>query len=65
MNSPQVLEELRKTHAANDARGARQESRGLVALSLDDQRYALALALVQRCIRVAAITPLPPQGQVR
>jgi purine-binding chemotaxis protein CheW len=31
----------------------------LVVFSLDDQRYALALARVQRCIRVVAITPLP------
>ncbi len=33
--------------------------RPLVVFSLDDQRYALALASVQRCIRVVAITPLP------
>jgi len=31
----------------------------LVVFSLDDQRYALALARVQRAIRVVAITPLP------
>jgi len=31
----------------------------LVVFSLDDQRYALALGHVQRCIRVVAITPLP------
>jgi len=30
-----------------------------VVFSLDDQRYALDLARVQRCIRVVAITPLP------
>ncbi len=33
--------------------------RPLVVFSLDDQRYALALARVQRSIRVVAITPLP------
>ncbi len=33
--------------------------RPLVVFALDDQRYALALARVQRCIRVVAITPLP------
>jgi purine-binding chemotaxis protein CheW len=31
----------------------------LVVFSLDDQRYALALARVQRAVRVVAITPLP------
>jgi purine-binding chemotaxis protein CheW len=31
----------------------------LVVFSLDDQRYALALARVQRCIRVVAIAKLP------
>lgn len=31
----------------------------LVVFSLDDQRYALALACVQRAISVVAITPLP------
>ena len=31
----------------------------LVVFSLDDQRYALSLACVQRAIRVVAITPLP------
>ena len=31
----------------------------LVVFSLDDQRYALALTCVQRCIRVVAVTPLP------
>jgi purine-binding chemotaxis protein CheW len=31
----------------------------LVVFGLDDQRYALALACVQRSIRVVAITPLP------
>ena len=36
-----------------------RESRSLVVFSLDDQRYALDLARVQRCIRVVAITPLP------
>ena len=41
--------------------GARGEAteRPLVVFSLDDQRYALALARVQRAIRVVAITPLP------
>jgi purine-binding chemotaxis protein CheW len=33
--------------------------RHLVVFSLDDQRYALDLACVQRSIRVVAITPLP------
>jgi purine-binding chemotaxis protein CheW len=33
--------------------------RPLVVFSLDGQRYALALASVQRAIRVVAITPLP------
>ena len=33
--------------------------RPLVVFSLDDQRYALPLARVHRCIRVVAITPLP------
>ena len=33
--------------------------RPLVVFSLDDQRYALALARVLRVIRVVAITPLP------
>ena len=33
--------------------------RPLVVFSLDDQRYALALASVQRSIRVVAVTPLP------
>ena len=33
--------------------------RPLVVFSLDDQRYALALACVQRSLRVVAITPLP------
>ncbi|MBI5510730.1 MAG: purine-binding chemotaxis protein CheW [Deltaproteobacteria bacterium] len=33
--------------------------RPLVVFSLDDQRYALDLARVQRSIRVVAITPLP------
>jgi purine-binding chemotaxis protein CheW len=33
--------------------------RPLVVFSLDDQRYALPLARVKRCIRVVAITPLP------
>jgi purine-binding chemotaxis protein CheW len=31
----------------------------LVVFSLDDQRYALALARVQRAVRVVGITPLP------
>ena len=31
----------------------------LVVFLLDDQRYALSLACVQRAIRVVAITPLP------
>ena len=33
--------------------------RPLVVFSLDDQRYALDLACVQRSLRVVAITPLP------
>jgi purine-binding chemotaxis protein CheW len=33
--------------------------RPLVIFSLDDQRYALDLASVQRSIRVVAVTPLP------
>ena len=33
--------------------------RPLVVFSLDDQRYALALATVKRSLRVVAITPLP------
>lgn len=36
-----------------------RESRSLVVFSLDDQRYALDLVRVQRCIRVVAITPVP------
>ena len=36
-----------------------EAERSLVVFSLDDQRYALALARVQRSIRVVAITPLP------
>jgi len=41
--------------------GARGEAteRPLVVFSLDDQRYAVALARVQRALRVVAITPLP------
>ncbi|MCX6546386.1 MAG: chemotaxis protein CheW [Acidobacteria bacterium] len=38
---------------------APEAERSLVVFSLDDQRYALDLARVQRCIRVVAITPLP------
>jgi purine-binding chemotaxis protein CheW len=38
---------------------AEATQRPLVVFSLDDQRYALALACVQRAIRVVAITPLP------
>ena len=36
-----------------------ETGRALVVFSLDDQRYALALARVRRAIRVVAITPLP------
>jgi purine-binding chemotaxis protein CheW len=43
----------------NDAVGLEAAGRPLVVFSLDDQRYALALARVQRSIRVVAITPLP------
>jgi purine-binding chemotaxis protein CheW len=35
------------------------QAQRLVVFSLDDQRYALSLACVQRAIRVVAITPLP------
>ena len=38
---------------------AEATERPLVVFSLDDQRYALPLASVQRSIRVVAITPLP------
>jgi len=38
--------------------------RPLVVFSLDDQRYALALARVQRSIRVVAITPLPDGPEI-
>jgi len=38
---------------------AEATERPLVVFSLDDQRYALVLACVQRCLRVVAITPLP------
>ena len=43
----------------NDAVGLEATGRPLVVFSLDDQRYALALARVQRSIRVVAMTPLP------
>ncbi len=39
--------------------GVEAAQRPLVVFSLDDQRYALALPSVQRCIRVVAITKLP------
>ena len=35
------------------------QAQKLVVFILDDQRYALSLACVQRAIRVVAITPLP------
>jgi purine-binding chemotaxis protein CheW len=41
-----------------DAKGKVMEWH-LVVFSLDDQRYALDLARVQRSIRVVAVTPLP------
>jgi len=55
-----ALERDRRTMAAPLV-GARPEAaeRPLVVFSLDDQRYALALASVQRSLRVVAITPLP------
>ncbi|MGA2974810.1 MAG: chemotaxis protein CheW [Spirochaetia bacterium] len=37
----------------------RKGGQSIVVFSLDDQRYALSLACVQRAIRVVAITPLP------
>jgi purine-binding chemotaxis protein CheW len=43
----------------NDAVGLEVAGRPLVVFSLDDQRYALPLARVQRSIRVVAVTPLP------
>jgi purine-binding chemotaxis protein CheW len=43
----------------NHAVGLEATGRPLVVFSLDDQRYALALARVERSIRVVAITPLP------
>jgi purine-binding chemotaxis protein CheW len=59
---------LPREHPERDGRmmaaplvGARAEAaeRPLVVFSLDNQRYALALASVQRSLRVVAITPLP------
>ena len=46
---------------ATELAEARAEAteRPLVVFSLNDQRYALPLACVQRAIRVVAITPLP------
>jgi len=41
-----------------EARVGRTE-RPLVVFSLDNQRYALDLVRVERCLRVVAITPLP------
>lgn len=38
---------------------AEKPQRPLVVFTLDDQRYALPLARVQRSLRVVAITPLP------
>jgi purine-binding chemotaxis protein CheW len=38
--------------------------RPLVVFSLDDQRYALSLACVQRTMRVVAITPIPGQPPI-
>ncbi|MBK8596616.1 MAG: purine-binding chemotaxis protein CheW [Holophagales bacterium] len=38
--------------------------RSLVVFSLDDQRYALALACVHRCLRIVAITPLPETPEI-
>ena len=43
----------------NEAVSPMSDLTQLVVFSLDGQRYALALARVQRCIRVVAITPLP------
>jgi purine-binding chemotaxis protein CheW len=45
--------------ASAPARAFGEDLRPLVVFSLDDQRYALALATVQRSMRVVAITPLP------
>ena len=45
--------------ASESQKDAGALDRPLVVFSLDDQRYALALARVQRSIRVVAITPLP------
>jgi purine-binding chemotaxis protein CheW len=46
---------------SSQPKGARAEAtKGpVVVFSLDEQRYALTLPRVQRCIRVVAVTPLP------
>ena len=53
--------EKRAPRRQDDKLAPRSEApeRHLVVFSLDDQRYALPLAAVQRCMRVVAITPLP------
>ena len=55
-----TADDTRKTFVAT---GGEPESatprRPLVVFLLDEQRYALALSQVLRCIRVVAITPLP------
>jgi purine-binding chemotaxis protein CheW len=46
-------------NAAEHEGGLLAARQPLVVFSLDDQRYALALARVKRAVRVVAITPLP------
>jgi purine-binding chemotaxis protein CheW len=49
----------RTTGASAPVQARGEVSGPLVVFSLDDQRYALALATVKRSVRVVAITPLP------